>query len=166
LWVAAVAVAVVSGCTTSEGKTMATPIEQRPPIEQVEQEYLAMLEKAQRVLTDELGVGAWIEHRETVGEARCGPDDEDGVERTYNLGTAGPIPDEDWDRAVEAVAGAVGPHGFTEVDEYLDRPGDHSVHIDHPDGARVSFGTARATILSVTTGCHLTEETLAARAGG
>src|SRR5690606_23032565 len=79
---------------------------------------------------------------------------EDGQVRSYNLGSAGPVAEEDWDEALAAVQDITGGHGFSDVTPVVDAPGDHLVDLDRPDGARTSFGTKDATILRVTTGCH------------
>jgi hypothetical protein len=156
-WLPALGVAlalVLTGCGTSGEGPMAAPMEQRPTIEEVEPVYLAMMAEIQRVLSDDFGVGTWVQHRERVSGSSCGSEAADGVRRSYNLGSAGAIAEEDWGGALAAVREIVAEHGFTEVVEVIDRSRDHLVDIDDADGARVSFGTKDATVLRVTTGCH------------
>ena len=132
---------------------MGTPAQQRRTIDEVEPVYLAMMEEIQGVLTDRFGVGEWVQRREQVQGSAC---DEvaDGERRSYNLGTAARVAEEEWDQALGAVESIAGEHGFTERVEIVDAEGDHLVDLNHADGGRLSFGTQEATVLRVTTGCH------------
>lgn len=152
---AVAAALILTGCGPSEEEPMGTPMEQRPTIEEVEPVSLAMMEDIQQVLTEQFGVGEWVQHREQVRGSGC-EEIEGGERRSYNLGSSGPIAAEDWDGALTTVRDIVGEQGFTELVQVVDDPGDHLVDINQTDGGRVSFGTQQATILRVTTGCHPT----------
>ncbi|WP_146901651.1 LppA family lipoprotein [Cellulomonas aerilata] len=135
--------------------------QQRPSIEVVEVEYTAMMERVQDALTTEYGVGPWSQHgREPVTGFLC-DEVEGGSGIALNLGSAGPISDQDWPAALKAVQDIVGEHGFTELDTVIDEPGDHLVRLAKSDGGYVDFGTQLATALSLLTGCHPTESSSA-----
>jgi hypothetical protein len=68
----------------------------------------------------------------------------------------GNLPDGKWESAVAAVAEIARPYGFGEPKVVVNRPSDHEVSFRDGHGAEMLFGTAKNTILSLTTGCHLT----------
>lgn len=159
---------LVSGCESdppegSEVNQFFTELRQRPDIEQMQADYLAMLERIQNKLVDEIGIRPFPpEEEEPISASAC-PGDLSAVHggevRSYQFGASpGNIPDADWPRALKLVTELAGKHGFTQAKPVVDRPGDHEVSITDRYGAELIFGTAKNTILSLSTGCHLTRE--------
>jgi hypothetical protein len=48
--------------------------------------------------------------------------------------------------------------GATEVQPFVDRPGNHDLVVTGPDGVEVQFGTAVATVLSMLSDCRLRQQ--------
>ncbi|MQA61374.1 MAG: hypothetical protein GEU86_07720 [Actinophytocola sp.] len=135
----------------------------RPDLESMQDAYLALLERIRGRLMSDVGIEPFIpdENRPISGSACPGDlSHVDGAEvRRYRSGRSpGNISDADWPRALRVVQDVAGEEGFTETKVVVERPGDHEVAIYDRYGAEIIFGTARNTILSMSTGCHLTRE--------
>jgi hypothetical protein len=135
---------------------------QRPDIEQAQSRYLGMLEAIRTELVARLGIAAWQPDEDGLSGSFCGFDfsdvGADGEIRRYSSGMSpGNIPDNRWADAVAIVAELANPYGFGAPGVVVDRPGDHEVSLRDSYGAELLFGTAKNTILSVSTGCHLTK---------
>jgi hypothetical protein len=59
---------------------------------------------------------------------------------------------------VEIVTEVAGRHGFGDPGVVVDGPGDHEIVLRGTYEGELIFGTGGGTILTVRTGCHLTEE--------
>ncbi len=140
-----------------------TPEEQlraRPSFEQLEREYLAMLDEMRAALSGVVPALRWRTPRSSVrGGSLCREPftTVDGAAiGDYDSGSAlGNVPDADWPRAVQVVAGIAARHGLTQLTPLTDRPGDHVVNISGPWGQSLEFGTAVDTTLAVFGPCLL-----------
>jgi Lipoprotein confined to pathogenic Mycobacterium len=137
-------------------------LHQRPDIERAQSQYLGMLETIRTELVARVGIAAWQPDEDGLSGSACGfnfPDiGADGEIRRYSSGMSpGNIPDEHWADAVAIVAELAQPYGFGAPAVVVDRPGDHEVSLRDSYGAELLFGTAKNTILSLSTGCHLTK---------
>lgn len=134
----------------------------RPSVTAVDADYQSMFSTIRERLTADVGVGAWAPDLDPVSGSFCDGDltklDGSGM-RFYNAGTShGNLPDAKWDRAVTIVTAVARQHGFTAPEVIIDGPGDHEVEFHNSYGGKLLFGTGANTILTGTSGCHLTEE--------
>ena len=134
----------------------------RPNLTQMETDYQAMLQTIRERLVAEVGIGGFLPAAEPVSGTFCGGDLSnllDAQERYLNAGVSyGNLPDAKWDQAVAIVTEVTRKHGFGEAKVVVDRPSDHEVSFRGKYGGSLLFGTGGGTILTVWTGCHLTEE--------
>ncbi|MCE7011345.1 LppA family lipoprotein [Kibdelosporangium philippinense] len=140
-----------------------TELAKRPDIEQINGEYERMLEQIRDQLVAEIGITAWVPDENPRRASLCGAEFNDvggdGEVRLYSSGhSPGNLPDAKWADALKLVESIVGQHGFKLHGAVVDRPGDHEVTFGNDWGAELLFGTAKNTTLSITTGCHLTQE--------
>lgn len=160
---------LLTGCESEQAKddqvnAFFAELMQRPDIEQMETEYLAMLEKIQKKLVSEIGIKPFPpDDEEPISASACPGElstlSADGEVRRYQFGASpGNISDATWPRALKLVTDLAGKHGFTSARPVIDKPGDHEFSIKDRYGAELIFGTAKNTILSLSTGCHLTRE--------
>lgn len=160
---------LLSGCDSEKAKddqvnAYFSELMQRPDIEQMQADYLAMLEEIRGRLVKDIGIESFIPDPDGPISASACPGDlsalsSDAEVRRYRSGRSpGNISDADWPRALKLVAEVAAEQGFDTVTPVIDKPGDHEVAISHPYGAELIFGTAKNTILSLSTGCHLTRE--------
>ena len=139
-----------------------TELMKRPDIEQAMTTYTEMTAKIRDALAAEFG-RTWDQDDDLSGGG-CESDfpgvDADGETRILpRWDSPGNLPDDQWARAEATVGKIAATYGFHPEPEILvNRPGDHEVVYRKPDGARITFGTAVNTPLSVATGCHLTAE--------
>lgn len=158
---------LVSGCdpNPSEDDVNArfSELLKRPDIEQMQSTYLALLERIRNALVDEIGIEPFIpDPDEPISGSAC-PGDfsavSDGEVRRYRSGRSpGAISDADWPRALSVVTSVAGQEGFGKPEVVVERPQDHEVALRDRYGAELIFGTAKNTILSLSSGCHLTRE--------
>lgn len=158
---------LVSGCDSGQSEDKAnqwfTELMQRPDIERAQASYLAMLERIQRELVDQLGIAPFPPDEDEPISASACPGDlsliPDAEVRRYQFGASkGNISDAEWPRALALVTEVAAQNGFDRVNTVIDRPGDHEVAITDRLGAELIFGTAKNTIVSLSTGCHLSRE--------
>ncbi|GAA5104619.1 LppA family lipoprotein [Haloechinothrix salitolerans] len=168
-WFTALAVAVilaVGGCDTrpseDDAHEMFQQLMERPDIETVQADYLALLERIRTRLVDELGIEPFIPDEEPVSGAACPGDLSEVKEAEVRFYPSAYSPDDisdaDWPRAVALVTDTISKHGFGEPRTVVDREGDHEVAIYDSYGAELIFGTAENTIVGLSTGCHLSRE--------
>lgn len=172
-WVSAVCVATLIGCGTTtpgqpaaaSGSTSAAPrdpeaiLRDRPPFEVAQQQYLVALTETANQVTALVPGSTW--HLEKNSWRGCGGDflHTKGVQAYVFVVIDGPIPDTAWPRALRIVEDAAAQFGATNVQPFVDRPGDHDVVVTGPDGVEVQFGTAAATVLSMKSDCRLRKQT-------
>ncbi|MFR9730179.1 LppA family lipoprotein [Saccharopolyspora sp. MS10] len=130
----------------------------RPSIEEASARYLEMHER----IRDELAAAfPWIRWEQSRELNRAGCSDfEDftytGESHTLGVWRAeGNIPDPEWPRAEQIVARIGADYGFTPPETVVSRPSDHQVVGSDRYGAGYRFGTAKRTVISGSTGCHL-----------
>ena len=158
---------IAAGCSnaTKETDTLKDGFDElmkRPNLTQMETDYQAMLQTIRERLVAEVGIAGFSPAREPMSETFCGDDltNVDGaLERYLNGGVSvGNLPDATWDQAVAIVTDVTRQHGFGEPQVVIDGPSDHEVSFRGTYGGSLLFGTGGGTILTVYTGCHLTEE--------
>jgi len=134
----------------------------RPNLTQMETDYQAMLQTIRERLVAEVGIGGFLPAPEPVSGTFCGGDLSnllDAQERYLNAGvSSGNLPDAKWGQAVAIVTEVSKKHGFGEAKVVVDGPSDHEISFRGRYGGSLLFGTGGGTILTVWTGCHLTEE--------
>lgn len=157
---------VLGGCQSSPSEDdmnkMFQQLMQRPDIETVQSNYLALLERIRTRLVDDLGIQPFMPDKEPVSGAACpgamSAVDEAQVRFYPSAYSRGTISEADWPRAVEIVTDITSKHGFGKPKTVVDRNADHEVAFYDTYGAELIFGTAKNTIVGLTTGCHLTHE--------
>ncbi len=158
---------VVAGCSNATKETDMLKdgfdeLMRRPNLTQMETDYQGMLQTVRERLVAEVGIAGFAPAREPRSETFCGDDltNLDGALELYlNAGVSfGNLPDARWEQAVAIVAAVTRQHGFGEPKVVIDGPGDHEVSFRGKYGGSLLFGTGGGTILTVYTGCHLTEE--------
>ncbi|PRX47756.1 putative LppA-like lipoprotein [Prauserella shujinwangii] len=159
---------LVSGCGPDQSKdgdvnAHFAELLRRPDIERVQADYLAMVERIQSGLVREIGIEPFPDDGdEPVSGSAC-PGEFSAVPeaevRRYRFGASPtPIDDDTWPRALRLVGDLAAERGFDRQDVVVDRPGDHEVAFRDRYGAELIFGTAENTVVSLSTGCHLTRE--------
>lgn len=147
----------------AEVNALFTELLQRPDIEQMQTTYLALLERIRNALVDDVGIQPFIpDTDEPISGSAC-PGDystvSDGEVRRFRSGRSpGSISDADWPRALQVVTEVAGKEGFGKPEVVVERPADHEVALRDRYGAELIFGTAKNTILSLSSGCHLSRE--------
>ncbi|WP_086783196.1 LppA family lipoprotein [Crossiella equi] len=159
---------VLGGCTTTpEGNNvneMFQQLRQRPDIDEASKRYTELQSKIKDRLAAEFPSLAWEIFTGTKGASACGfdfpgLDAADGENRGLPGWKAkGNLPDTDWEKALQSVREVAAQHGFSSPAPIVDKPGDHEVIFKDSYDAKLSFGTAANTLLSLRTGCHLTVE--------
>jgi hypothetical protein len=159
--VSGAACAALDPARLSEEKPVdpATVLAARPRLEDVVARYAQMQERMRAQLDAELGPFRWLRFREET-ESGCGREFpwELGGHTLHGAlwGVEAAIPDADWARAREIVAGIGAGYGFVTDGVQLDRPGHHLLTgMDHALGASYQFGSEVFVTLRVTSGCHL-----------
>jgi hypothetical protein len=158
---------IVAGCSnaTRENNTMKDAfgeLMKRPSSTTVKADYQKMLQTIQDRLIAEVGVATWVPNPEPISGSFCGGDlsNLEGSGETYlDTGVSiGNLPDAQWERAVAIVAEVAGARGFGAPKVIVDSPSDHEVSFRSKYNGSLLFGTGGGTILSVRTGCLLTQE--------
>ncbi|KAA0091479.1 hypothetical protein CIW49_30900 [Mycolicibacterium sp. P1-18] len=167
-WVAALCVATLTGCgTTVPGAPAGPPaprdpeaiLRDRPPFEVAQQQYVAAVtDTADRVAALVPGLTWQLQENSWRG---CGGDflHTRGIQAYVLAAFSGPTPDPVWPRALRIVTDTAARLGATDVQPFVDRPGNHDLVVTGPDGVEVQFGTAKATVLSTTSDCRLRRQT-------
>lgn len=129
---------------------------QRPTIEEVSVSYETMQAQLRDRLSAEVGLPQWVNDQNLSGAGCADFPGVGGQSRTLDSWTSpGNLPDTQWDRTVAIVAEVTGGYGFGPPKTVVDRPGDHEITATDRHGGSYQFGTARNTVLMVSTGCHL-----------
>ena len=135
----------------------------RPDINQVIASYTDMRDKLAQQLTTEFGMGSWqsLHDGRDSGCANEFPnvDRYDVVRHNLDRLSNGQIlSTEQWSKAVEVASNVANRYGFTRIGPRVDKPPSHYLTILDQNGAELFVGTEQQTVISVTTGCHLTPE--------
>lgn len=129
----------------------------RPGMEQAEAHYDDMQTQLRDRLSAELGPFDW-QPRDEPGGAGCGSEFPEIGGETRALQPwwfRTNVPDEQWPRAAQIADEVTSQFGFEPLRVFIDAPGDHLLNGNDRFGAFFTFGTESATIMRVTTGCHL-----------
>jgi len=144
--------------TPSAAKDPEAVLRERTSFEAAQQQYTAAVtDAANQIAALVPGVTWTIEENSWRG---CGGDfvHTKGVQ-AYILATfSGPTPDPMWQRALGIVEAAATQLGATSAQAMVDRPANHEVVFSNPDGVEVTFGTAKATVLSAKSECLLRQK--------
>lgn len=155
----ALVLATLAAACTSERDDMdqkLAALAQRPTIEQVKVSYEEMQTQLRDRLSAELGLPPWVNDQNLSGAGCADFPGSGGQSLTLDSWTSRVnLPDTQWDRAVAIVAEVTGEYGFGPPKTVVDRPGDHEITATDGYGGAYQFGTARNTVLMVSTGCHL-----------
>ncbi|GAB2676344.1 hypothetical protein GCM10027271_41600 [Saccharopolyspora gloriosae] len=131
---------------------------QRPSIEEVTSRYQEMHSRIRDELAQSFPSIRWEEVEKGTKAGCIGFDDFSSASESNTLAmwaTDGTIPDPEWPRAEQIVAQVSAEYGFTPPETVVSRPSDHQVVGSDRYGAGYRFGTAKRTVLSGSTGCHL-----------
>lgn len=135
----------------------------RPDINQVVASYTDMREKLAQQLTTEFGIGSW-QNLHDGRESGCANefpnvDRYDVVRRNLDrLSSGQTLSSEQWAKAVEVISNLANSYGFTRTGPRVDKPSSHYLTVLDQYGAELFVGTEQQTVISVTTGCHLTPD--------
>jgi predicted LppA-like lipoprotein len=135
----------------------------RPSLEEVTTRYQQMQQDIATALADTLGPPQWVQDDPTGGGSLCGREFNDlgSDARTKSLpmlSRHAAIPDDQWDQAVRIAETIARRNGFNQTVVIVDRPGQHTVDFKNEWGGRFGLDSGAHSVLSVQTGCHLTEE--------
>ncbi|MGI8306864.1 LppA family lipoprotein [Saccharopolyspora hattusasensis] len=130
----------------------------RPSIEEASARYLDMLGRMRDALAAEFPWIQWVQGQK-LGRAGCADFPaygSEGESQTLGVWTAsGNLPDAQWPRAQQIVEDVARGYGFGPVRAIVSRPSDHEVVALDEYRATYKIGTAKNTVLSGGTGCHL-----------
>jgi Lipoprotein confined to pathogenic Mycobacterium len=155
----------VTGCQNGKDgdvDSALAQLRQRPSIEETVRTYQEMIGRMQRQLDATLGPHTW-RLRGDMGGAGCAdfPGSGGSTRSLADSYFEGNLPDADWARAVEVIAGVGREYGFGDPVTVVNRPSDHEITAQDAYGGTYVFGTAVNTILTGRTGCHLPQAELA-----
>jgi hypothetical protein len=140
-----------------------TQLMRRPSLEEVSGRYQQVRQEISDKLAIAFGLPPWAEDDASGGGSLCGHEFSDlGADaRTTSpplLVVRAPIPDDQWDRAVRIVEDIARENGFGPPNRIVDRASQHTVDFRDKWGGLLGMDTGVHTVLSVSTGCHLTAE--------
>jgi len=178
LLAAALCAVTLSGCSSTPAKEDAkssssspassapadpdSRLRERPSFEAAQQQYTAVVtDTANQIAALVPGLTWQIEENSwggCTGEfAHTG-----GVDAYILAVFSGPTPDSAWPKAVQIVKDAAVQLGATNAQPMVDHPANHEVIFSNPDGVQVTFGTAKATVLSAKSECRLRQAEITA----
>jgi hypothetical protein len=149
-------VALLAGCgvfhigqgTTPEQRLMA-----RPTVEQVSQEYLAVLGEIRAAVSGIVPDLRWEETSPKYTPSTCDPpyaEVEGAISAVFASGHGlGTIPDSSWPKVVTAVTQVAEHHRFTEVDRLVEKPGHYALMIFDRWGGSITVGSDAGEYTSV-----------------
>ncbi|MBJ7336212.1 LppA family lipoprotein [Mycolicibacterium sp.] len=165
LLAAALCLATQTGCSFSPAEQEdAAPrdpearLRERPSFEAAQKQYLtAVTDTANQIAAAVPGL-TWDLTDNTWGG--CGGEfvDTKGVYAYVSAVFNGPTPEQSWPTALQIVKDNAARLGATDLQPFVDRPANHDVIFTGPDGVEVTFGTAKATVLSAKSDCRLREK--------
>jgi len=148
----------MSGSSSPAPSDPDTRLRERPSFEAAQQQYTAAVtDTANQIAALVPGLTWTIEENSWRG---CGGEflDTRGVQAYVVATFSGPTPDPLWPRALKIVEDAAAQLGATDMQPLKDGPADHDVIVTGPDGVEVTFGTAKATVLSAKSECRLRQK--------
>ena len=148
----------MSGSSSPAPSDPDTRLRERPSFEAAQQQYTAAVTNtANQIVALVPGLTWTIEENSWRG---CGGEflHTKGVQAYVVATFTGPTPDPLWPRALKIVEDAAAQLGATDIQPLKDGPADHDVILTSPDGVEVTFGTAKATVLSAKSECRLRQK--------
>jgi len=135
-----------------------TRLRERPSFEAAQQQYTAVVTDTANQIASLVPGLTWQIQENSWGGCLGEFADTKGVQAYVFATFSGPTPDSSWPTAVEIVKGAAAQLGATNAQPMVDRPANHEVVFSNPDGVEVTFGTAKATVLSAKSECRLRQK--------
>jgi len=133
-------------------------LRERPSFEAAQQQYTAVVTDTANQIAALVPDLTWtIEENSWRG---CGAEflHTKGVQAYVVATFSGPTPDPLWPKALKIVEDAAAKLGATDLQPFKDGPADHDVILTGPDGVEVTFGTAKATVLTAKSDCRLRQK--------
>lgn len=146
------------GGTVRDREERLAELRARPDQATAAAELRSLVDQVRGRLETELGIDGWFPFGRGPSRSACiGNTDIKNAEEMglKNWGRTGPIPDNQWPRAVQILIDVTAPHGFDRPSSPVSRPGQHDVTIRNQYGAEISLGTSVNTSIGGRTGCHL-----------
>lgn len=134
-----------------------TRLRERPSFEAAQRQYTAVVTDTANQIAALVPGLTWQIEENSWGGCTGEFADTEGVDAYIRAVFSGPTPDPLWPRAVGIVKDAAAELGATSTQPMVDHPADHEVIFSNPDGVQVTFGTAKATVLSAKSECRLRE---------
>jgi hypothetical protein len=146
-----------------------TELMNRPTIDEAIKRYEEMRATIRDRLTQEFNLSQWTEQQESSRFSGCAPqfsevDQKDSSKKYLPRWFASSPLIASWKQAKQIVAEVSKGYGFNRVSLDVEKPDDVEFNLNDQYGAELSFGSAKNTVLTLTTGCHLSAE--AKRRGG
>lgn len=134
----------------------------RPSLEEVVERYEEMRRTIRDRLTSRFGLPVWTEQN-SPRSSGCAPqfpdvDSKDAGKKFLSRWFSTAPVTENWQEAKQIVVDVSRTYGFNSISLDIQRPDDAEFNVNDQNGAELSFGSAKNTVLALTTGCHLTAE--------
>jgi hypothetical protein len=134
----------------------------RPTLDEVIVRYEEMRGVIRDRLTREFNLPKWQE-QESSRYSGCAPQfadvDEKDSSRKYLPRSFTPAPlISSWKQAKQIVVEVSKGYGFNKISLDVEKPDDVEFNLNDQYGAELSLGSSKNTVLTVTTGCHLSAE--------
>jgi hypothetical protein len=136
----------------------------RPNIDETIARYEEMRTAIRNELAKEINISQWAKQSGSANYTECArefPDvdakdaQKQHPETWYSTVKINP---EKWTKAKEIVSSVAATYGFNKVSLVVDRTDDLQFNLTDAYSAELSFGSAKNTILGLTTGCHPTAD--------
>ena len=135
-----------------------TQLRERPSFEAAQQQYTTVVTDTANQIAALVPGLTWQIQENSWGGCLGEFADTKGIQAYVFAAFSGPTPESLWPKAVQIVKEAAAPLGATNAQPMVDHPADHEVVFSNPDGVEVTFGTAKATVLSAKSECRLRQK--------
>ena len=135
-----------------------TRLRERPSFEAAQQQYTAVVTDTANQIAALVPGLTWQIEENSWGGCTGEFAHTEGVDAYILAVFSGPTPDSVWPKAVQIVKDAAVQLGATNAQPMVDHPANHEVIFSNPDGVQVTFGTAKATVLSAKSECRLRQK--------
>jgi len=133
-------------------------LRERPSFEAAQQQYTAVVTDTAKQIAALVPGVTWTIEENSWGGCTGEFAHTEGVDAYILAVFSGPTPDSAWPKAVQIVKDAAAQLGAIDAQPMVDKPADHEVVFSNPDGVEVTFGTAKATVLSAKSECRLRQK--------
>ncbi|MFF0146172.1 putative LppA-like lipoprotein [Amycolatopsis sulphurea] len=139
-----------------------TELMTRPTITEMVARYEQMRGEIRTQLTRDLGVTQWAEQPGSSNYTGCAREFPDvnvqDVQKQHPATWYSPTPisPENWEKAKGTVSSVARRYGFDKTALVIDSANNLQFDLNDKYRSELSFGSAKNTILALTTGCHLT----------